>query len=139
MKPKTIKILYWTLTLVFFLAMLMDSIGGIMRAEAGQEVMRHLGYPMYVLSIFGVAKLLGAIAILQTKFRTIKEWAYAGFTINFIGAVASRAFVGDEIGLLIPPIIALVFMFGTYSLWKKFEQLPPKESLSESQAFGLRY
>jgi hypothetical protein len=48
-----------------------------------------------------------------------KEWAYAGFAFNFIGAFASRAFVGDEIGLLIPPVVMLGVLFGAYYLWKK--------------------
>jgi len=99
--------------------MLMDGIGGITRQQAGQDVLKHLGYPMYALTIFGVAKILGAIAILQTKFYTIKEWAYAGFAFNFIGAAASRAFVGDGFGLIIAPIVALAFMFVAYFLWKK--------------------
>ncbi len=123
MKAKTIKIIYWILHIIFVLAMLLDGIGGITRAEAGQEVMRHLGYPIYALSIFGVAKLLGVIAILQKKFKTIKEWTYAGFTINFIGAAASRAFVGDEMGLIMPPLIALAFMLITYWLGKKVEEV----------------
>ncbi len=123
MKPKTIKNIYWTITIIFALFMLMDGIGGITRQQAGKEVLKHLGYPMYALTIFGFAKILGAIAILQTKFYTIKEWAYAGFAFNFIGAAASRAFVGDGFGLIIAPIVALAFMFVAYFLWKKQERL----------------
>ncbi|GAA4209916.1 hypothetical protein GCM10022289_36310 [Pedobacter jeongneungensis] len=99
----------------------MDGFGGITQQEAGKEVLKHLGYPMYLLIIVGIAKLLGAISILQHKYTAIKEWAYAGFAINFIGAFASRAFVGDGISLLIPPVIALVIMFIPYTLWKKLD------------------
>ena len=119
-KPLTIT--YWTLTGLFAAAMLMDGIAGIVQEKTGQEVMRHLGYPMYVLIIFGSAKILGVIALLQPKFKTIKEWAFAGFSFNFIGAFASRAFVGDETGLLIPPLVMLAVMFLTYFVWKRFEQ-----------------
>ncbi|MDB5111222.1 MAG: DoxX family protein [Mucilaginibacter sp.] len=122
MTSKTIRILYWVLTILFSVAMLMDGYGGISQQEAGKEVLRHLGYPMYTLIIFGIAKVIGAIIILQTKFKTIKEWAYAGFTINFIGAAASRAFMGDGIGLIVMPLIILFIMFLSYWLWKKFEQ-----------------
>lgn len=110
---------YWIATIIFALMMIMDGFGGITQQEAGKEVMKHLGYPMYLLIIVGIAKLLGAASILQTKFAAIKEWAYAGFAINFIGAFASRTFVGDGISLLIPPIIALIIMFIPYILWKK--------------------
>lgn len=121
MKPKTIKVLYWTITLLFLSLMLLDGIGGVTQQQAGQEVMRHLGYPMYVLIIFGVAKIAGVIAIIQTKYQTIKEWAYAGFAMNFIGAAASRAFAGDSITEISFPLIMLVFMFIPYFLWKKYE------------------
>lgn len=110
---------YWIATIIFALMMLMDGFGGITQQEAGKEVLKHLGYPMYLLIIVGIAKLLGALAILQQKFVAIKEWAFAGFTINFIGAFASRAFVGDGVALLIPPLVALVIMFIPYILWKK--------------------
>lgn len=84
-------------------------------------MLKHLGYPMYLLIIAGMAKLLGAAFILQNKFETIKEWAYAGFAINFIGAFASRLFAGDGVSLLIPPLVALVMMFIPYILWKKLK------------------
>ncbi|WP_029276169.1 DoxX family protein [Pedobacter borealis] len=116
---KKLKTWYWIATIIFALMMIMDGVGGITQQEAGKEVLKHLGYPMYLLIIVGIAKLLGAASILQNKFKTIKEWAYAGFAINFIGAFASRAFVGDGISLLIPPLIALVIMFIPYILWKK--------------------
>ncbi|SDC62567.1 DoxX family protein [Pedobacter soli] len=112
---------YWIATIIFALMMLMDGFGGITQQEAGKEVLKHLGYPMYLLIIVGIAKLLGALAILQQKFVAIKEWAFAGFTINFIGAFASRAFVGDGVALLIPPLVALVIMFIPYILWKKIQ------------------
>jgi hypothetical protein len=116
---KKLKTWYWITTIIFALMMIMDGVGGITQQEAGKEVLKHLGYPMYLLIIVGIAKLLGAASILQNKFIAIKEWAYAGFAINFIGAFASRAFVGDGVSLLIPPLIALVIMFIPYILWKK--------------------
>jgi uncharacterized membrane protein YwaF len=121
MNAKTIKIIYWALTILFALAMLGDAYGGISKQEAGQEVMRHLGYPIYIMVITGVFKLFGAIAILQNKFKIIKEWAFAGFAINFIGAFASRAAVGDGAGLLIMPLVILVIMFILYYFWKKYQ------------------
>ena len=123
MKPKTIKIIYWIVTILFALAMLMDGIGGLMRVPEGKEGLAHLGYPEYLMSIVGIAKILGVIAILQPKFHAIKEWAYAGFTINFIGATLSHYFVGDAAGMLFAPLVVLTFMFVSYGLWKKTEQV----------------
>ncbi|MDB5288463.1 MAG: hypothetical protein JWR05_3412 [Mucilaginibacter sp.] len=121
MNPKAIKTTYRILTVVFALFMLMDGGAGVAKEKTGQEVMNHLGYPIYIMVITGAFKILGAIAILQNKYKTIKEWAFAGFAINFIGAFASRAFVGDAISLLMLPLIILAIMFVVYYFWKKFE------------------
>jgi uncharacterized membrane protein YwaF len=123
MKSKSIIVIYWVLTVLFALAMLGDAYGGISKQEAGQEVMRHLGYPIYMMGITGVFKLLGAITILQNGFVTIKEWAFAGFAINFIGAFTSRTFVGDNAGLLLMPIVMLLIMFILYYFWKKYQTI----------------
>ena len=111
MKPQTIKTLYWILTVLFCLAMLADAYGGVTQQKEGQDVLKHLGYPMYLLTISGVAKIIGVIAILQTRFTALKEWAYAGFTINFVFAVWSRAYVGDSIGMIVPPLIMIAYLF----------------------------
>ena len=122
MRSKT-SILYWSLTIIFCLTMFMDGIGGITKQEAGQEVMRHLGYPIYAMVIFGVAKILGVVAILQTRYQTIKEWAYAGFIINGVGAFASIVAIG-EIGIgLIFPLIFLAITLLSYFVWKKYQML----------------
>ncbi|MEI9808282.1 MAG: DoxX family protein [Bacteroidota bacterium] len=112
-------VLYWVVTLIFCLAMLMDGVGGITKQEAGQEVMRHLGFPIYAMVIFGVAKILGVIAVLQPKYKTIKEWAYAGFVINCAGAFASRIAVGDSGLELIFPLIILAITLFSYFVWKR--------------------
>ena len=123
MKPKTLKTIYWVVTVLFALAMFGDAFGGITSQPAGAVILKHLGYPLYNMPLFGVAKLLGAIAILQPKFRAIKEWAYAGFAFNFICAIASRAIVGDPFVEFIPAAVMLVIMFTSYFLWKQVEQL----------------
>ena len=122
MKSKTIKIMYWILTVLFALAMLFSGVSELVQSKQANEVMRHLGYPIYVNTIIGVAKILGVIAILQTKFRTIKEWAYAGFTIDFIGASASMLFTGDGILMALTTIPFFAVMFASYFLWKKVEK-----------------
>jgi uncharacterized membrane protein YphA (DoxX/SURF4 family) len=121
MKQTALNRAYWIATIIFALLLVMDGLGGVMRAEPGKESLAHLGYPMYLLTIVGVAKLLAAIAIVQTKFQTIKEWAFAGFAINCYGALCSRIAVGDAIGEIIFPIVFLAIMTVPYWLWKKLD------------------
>jgi len=123
MKPKTIKITYWIITGLFLAAMLMDAIGGITHQQAGVDNITHLGYPVYILTMMGTAKILGVIAILQTKYIAIKEWAYSGFAISFIGGFWSRMAMADPIELVLPPVVMLVYMLVSYYFWKQFERL----------------
>jgi hypothetical protein len=116
---KSKKTLYWILNILFALAAFMDAYGGITHQQAGVDVLKHLGYPEYLMTISGVAKALGAIAILQTKFYAIKEWAYAGFCFSFIFAFWSRAYTGDGAGELILPVIMLALLLFIYYLWKR--------------------
>jgi hypothetical protein len=49
-----------------------------------------LGYPLYMLAILGTAKILGSVALVVPKFPRLKEWAYAGFVFDFLGAIWSH-------------------------------------------------
>ncbi|WP_210516657.1 DoxX family protein [Hymenobacter terricola] len=120
MKPRTTARLYWTLTVLFCLMMLADGVAGLLLEKNGQEAMRQLGYPLYIMTITGVAKILGALALLQSKYRTLKEWAFAGFAIDFIGAAASVLFAGMGLVGSIPALVMLAVLFGLYFLWKRY-------------------
>lgn len=123
MKPKTLKTTCWVVTILFALLMLADGVAGISQQKDGQDAFRQLGYPMYLMTIIGTAKILGAIALLQTKSDKLKEWAFAGFTFNFLGASASWAFVGSQVFNVVFPLIMLAILLLAYSLWKKVEHL----------------
>ena len=119
MPPRTTAILYWTLTILFCLMALMDGVAGILQVKDGQEAMRQLGYPTYIMSICGAAKIFGALALLQPRYRTLKEWAFAGFTINFLGAAASWVLAGHGLAMALPALVMLAGLAGLYLLWKK--------------------
>ena len=115
------KILYWVFTILFCLANFLSGIAELFPNQQGLDMLKLLGYPAYFLTILGIAKILGSIAIIQTKFRTIKEWAYAGFAIDYLAAAASFYFTnGDLLGILMP-FVFLAFMFVSYFLWKKVD------------------
>jgi hypothetical protein len=109
---------YWISTSVLALLLLMDGAGGVARAPQGEEVLLHLGYPLYLMPFLGVLKILAAVAILQTRFTAVKEWAYAGFAFNCLGAFVSRFVVGDGGIDLVFPWIFFVIGAVPYILWK---------------------
>lgn len=123
MQKKTMKIIYWITTILFAAFMLFSGITELMRIESSDQLFIALGYPLYISYILGAAKVLGAFALIYPKFKTIKEWAYAGFTFDLVGAAASFMFIGGA-GFfpVIMPLIILVVMFISYAMWKKLSK-----------------
>lgn len=122
MSSKTITITYWILTILLVLLSLFDAIGGLTHEIHGVQGVTHLGYPVYLLDINGVAKIAGALCLIQTKFITIKEWAYAGYIISFICAAWSHAAVADPMSQVIMPIVIMTIFLLSYYFWKKYLQ-----------------
>jgi hypothetical protein len=117
MSPKSIKITYWVLLGLLCLFMLSDGYGGLSMAQAGIDALHHLRYPVYIMPLMGGLKILGVIALLQTKYNGIKEWVYAGMTFIFIGAAVSHICVHDEVAHVIVPLIFLCLTMAVHVLW----------------------
>jgi len=111
MSAKSRRIAYWAFTLLFLVPMAGSGIPELLvgAPASSAAMLTHLGYPLYLLRILGLAKVLGAVAILRGKSRRLTEWAYAGYTFDLLGAIASHLFVGDGAFALVPAL-ALVFL-----------------------------
>jgi len=109
------KIIYWIATIWLALGMVSTGMVQLTRQEAegatappGVWGITKLGYPVYFLTIIGVWKILGAIAVLIPKFPLLKEWAYAGFFFIMSGAIFSHIAVGSSMTEYIPSLLLLV-------------------------------
>lgn len=102
------KIIYWIATLWLSLGMASTGIVQVMKMKEEVEMMTRLGYPLYFLTILGIWKFLGVIAVLIPKFPILKEWAYAGFFFAMSGGVFSHLAVGDEAIELFGPVLLLI-------------------------------
>lgn len=117
---KKTKIIFWVATTIIFL------MEGVLPAltsqtELAKEGIRHLGYPEYFGNMLVVFKVAGALALIipQVPGR-IKEWAYAGFAIDFIAAAVSHAAV-DGVGNFQTffPLIFLAVLIISYLAYHK--------------------
>ncbi len=108
---KKIIIIYWIATLWLALGMVSTGIVQIIKMEEEVLNFNKLGYPTYLMTIIGIAKILGVISILSPKFPILKEWAYAGFTFTMSGAIISHIVVQDELTSLFGPTLLLVLTF----------------------------
>ncbi|WP_423148399.1 DoxX family protein [Rubrolithibacter danxiaensis] len=102
------KIIYWIATLWLALGMLSTGIVQLLKLKEETAMMSHLGYPLYFLTILGIWKILGVVAILIPKFPLLKEWTYAGFFFAMSGAVFSHLALGDGAKEFFGPVLLLV-------------------------------
>ena len=102
------KIIYWIATIWLSLGMASTGIVQLIKMKEEVDMMAHLGYPIYFLTLLGIWKLLGVVAVLVPKFPLVKEWAYAGFFFAMSGAVISHLAVGDSAKELFGPTLLIV-------------------------------
>lgn len=102
------KITYWIATIWLSLGMLSTGIVQLLQLKEETEFMLALGYPAYFLTMLGVWKILGVIAVLIPKFPLLKEWAYAGFFFSMSGAIFSHIASDSAMSDLFGPSLLLV-------------------------------
>ena len=102
------KIIYWIATIWLALGMVSTGIVQLLKMKEETVMMAHLGYPIYFLTIIGIWKILGVVAVLVPKFPLVKEWAYAGFFFAMSGAIFSHIAVGDPLKEIFPASLLLI-------------------------------
>jgi hypothetical protein len=115
--------IYWILTGLFAGFMFLTAIPDVLISPDAVAFMMLLGYPNYFIPFIGVAKMLGAIAIVIPGFPRIKEWAYAGLFFDLIGAVYSVIAVGQGSGALFI-LLPIVIGAGSYIYYHKRLKAP---------------
>ena len=114
-------IIFWTTTILIFIFQ------GVMPAftsqtEMAKEGIRHLGYPEYFGTALAVFKVLGALVLIIPKLPPrLKEWAYAGFTFDFIFAFISLWAVDGLVGSTFFPLIVLAVLMVSYVYYHKLQ------------------
>ena len=108
------KIIYWISTLWLALGMVSTGIVQLTKSQAegalappGVYGITKLGYPVYFLTLLGIAKMLGVVALLIPKFPLLKEWAYAGFFFMMSGAIFSHISVAHPFVEILPSLLLL--------------------------------
>ena len=119
---KSTKVTYWICTILIVL------FEGLMPAltfnsDVAKQGISHLGYPDYFRVVFTFFKVLGAILlILPQVSRRLKEWAYAGFTFDFLFAFISLAAVdGLGSGLTYFPLVVLAVLMISYVCYNRLQ------------------
>ena len=111
---KKYKIAFWITTTAIFL------FEGVLVAltwnsEISHQGIMRLGYPAYFVGLLAAFKVLGSVVLVVPKAPArVKEWAYAGFGIDFISAFVSTAAVFGLTSGLILPVVCFAFLVISY-------------------------
>jgi uncharacterized membrane protein len=100
---------YWIFTAILSFCIFSGGLAQAVQVKGVVQGFKPLGYPNYFISLIGVWKVLGVIAILIPKFKLLKEWAYAGIFFAMSGAVISYIASNDVYIQIIAPFLLAVF------------------------------
>lgn len=115
------RIIYWATTGLFS-AMMLFSAYMYFTAPEAKVSFNHLGFPDYFRIELGIAKLFGAIALLLPFIpKRIKQFSYAGFTINLISAAIAHASSGDAVIAIVTPLLFLIVLVVSYLSYSKLQ------------------
>jgi uncharacterized membrane protein YphA (DoxX/SURF4 family) len=108
------KIIYWIATIWLSLGMLSTGVVQLLKLKGdgpgSLDSMTHLGYPAYFVTILGISKILGVVALLIPKFPLLKEWAYAGFFFMMSGAIFTHIAAGSSMSEIFPSLLLLILI-----------------------------
>ncbi|MEL6183368.1 MAG: DoxX family protein [Myxococcota bacterium] len=120
---------YIILTGLVVLSQGASGVADLAGVDAIKEGLTALGYPAYLMTILGVAKIAGVIVLAVPGVTRLKEWAYAGFAIDFLGATASHLLAGQAVGEAAPAFVFFLILMGSYFLRPPSRILAPPLSL----------
>lgn len=113
---KTTKIIYYATTALLSLLLLGSAGMYLFNTNEVSKLFESFGYPTYIIYPLAFAKII-AVAVLWTKLKTLKEWAYSALTFEFILAYFAHYMISD--GEQMGAIIALVLLVISYYTGKK--------------------
>ncbi|MFT5522112.1 MAG: putative membrane protein YphA (DoxX/SURF4 family) [Pirellulaceae bacterium] len=98
---------YWITTLLFCVLFTFGGFANLLQIEAQKQIVTQLGYPLYFMTLLGMAKLIGVVILIMPGFPRLKEWAYAGFTFVMLGAAFSHLEVADPAYKIFIPLVIM--------------------------------
>ena len=103
-RPRGHTAVYWTCTGLIAAEALAGGALDLVRYGSYLSTLTSLGYPAYLATILGTAKLAAGVVVLAPRLPRLKEWAYAGILVNMLGAAASHALAGSAPANVVPPL-----------------------------------
>ncbi|WP_219462537.1 DoxX family protein, partial [Nonomuraea rhizosphaerae] len=122
--PRRAGAAYWVITAVVVGECAVGGAMDLLRMAPFYPMMIELGYPAYLATILGTAKIIAAAVLLVPGLPRLKEWAYAGIVINMIGACASQLAAHHTLDNLIAPGAFAALAVASWALRPATRRLP---------------
>lgn len=113
---------YWVTTAWVALSTLGGGVAHVFRVQESVDDFVRLGYPLHFVTLLGIWKILGALVLLAPKSPRLKEWAYAGITIDLTGAAFAWSVTGEgdanlgNTGHIVVPLAGLALALISWAL-----------------------
>ena len=107
------KVTYWVTTVLLAALSAFAAFSYLTGNQQAVQGFAHVGYPQQLRILLGIAKLLGAIALVVPGIPKLKEWAYAGFTFAWIAACVAH-YLANEKSEAVMPLVLLVLLAVSY-------------------------
>jgi uncharacterized membrane protein YphA (DoxX/SURF4 family) len=107
------QVAYWSTTGLLAALSLFAAFSYLSGNAQAVEGFARVGYPQQLRILLGIAKPLGAIALLIPGWPRLKEWAYAGFTFAWIAASIAH-YLANEKSEAVMPLVLLVLLAVSY-------------------------
>lgn len=98
-------IAFRVITTILVVGMLFGGLTALVKTELQVHRFKHLGYPMFLMTIIGISKILAAIVLSVRGVPLLKIGAYVGTFIVSICAFISHIVAGDSAGEIINPLV----------------------------------
>ncbi|NII26540.1 DoxX family protein [Pseudoflavitalea sp. X16] len=120
MKITKIKIAYWIVLVFITIGMLFSAVPSVLKLPyAVEHFCNVLKLPEYLLVFTGVIKIIGLITLYIPGYPRLKEWIFAGFTFDLIGAWYCNYSGLNSFAGTLPVLVYLLILFVLYYLYHR--------------------
>ncbi len=120
----TRRVCYWVTTGLLAALSAFAAFSYLTGSSQAVQGFTHVGYPQQLRVTLGIAKLLGAIALVSPGLPKLKEWAYAGFTFAWISAFVAH-FLAKDGAAAFSPVVLLILLLVSYVTRPANRRWPP--------------
>jgi DoxX-like family len=107
---------YWITTTLVALALLSGGAAYLLRVAEPLRGMAEARLPPYFVTLLGIWKVLGGLALLAPRLPLLKEWAYAGIAFDLSGAAVSHFAMGHPAARVVVPLVLLGIAAASWAL-----------------------